>query len=55
MFQIPTKDTLRAYTGRSTLESRVSPFVMKQLQIEFAKLKDIETHGSLILDEMTVA
>ena len=55
MFHLPTKDTLRAYTGRSTLESGVSPLVIKRLQIEFAKLKDIETHGSLILDEMTVA
>lgn len=52
---LPCKDTLRSYTGRSTLETGVSPLVSKRLKFEANQLSEIEKHGSLILDEMTFA
>lgn len=55
IIHLPCKETLRSYTGRSTLETGVSSLVVKRLQTEAKTLNDIEKYGSLMLDEMTIS
>lgn len=55
IIHLPCKDTLQAYTGRSTLETGVSSLAMKRLESEAQTLIEMEKYGSLIVDEMTIA
>jgi hypothetical protein len=46
---LPTKATLKFYTGNSTEEVGVTALVKKPMTIE-----SVEKHASLITDEMTI-
>lgn len=52
---LPSKVTLRAYTGRSTGEVGVTPLVIKRMNLEAEKLCEMEKKGTIAIDEMTLA
>jgi hypothetical protein len=54
ILHLPCRQTLQAYTGRSTLETGVGSLVKKRLMSESENLSHIEKNCSLVLDEMTI-